>query len=169
MLFLRVRRPPRATRTDTLFPDTPLFRSGVDGEALPVRRADHNAVQRGERGQLQAGQVDPFRGAMERAVERGAGIGYHVDAADLEGGAVIVERRRRLARPIVADDGTGQALVGGHARLDHMAEVDEPLFLIRHKATAPISIQITFSDAEGKAPCHKPLTMKPAAPATYIP
>src|SRR3546814_6181787 len=97
---------------------------------------------------------------MEGAVEIGAGIGYHVDAAELEGGAVIVERRRRLARPIVADDGTGQALVGGHARLDHMAEVDEPLFLIRHKATAPISIQITFSDAEGKAPCHQPLTMK---------
>src|SRR3546814_2607007 len=37
---------------------------GVDGEALPVRLADHNAVQRGERGQLQAGQVDPFRVAM---------------------------------------------------------------------------------------------------------
>src|SRR3546814_12551277 len=26
-----VRRPPCATRTDTLFPDTTLFRSGVDG------------------------------------------------------------------------------------------------------------------------------------------
>src|SRR3546814_11441075 len=26
-LFLRIRRPPRSTRTDTLLPDTPLFRS----------------------------------------------------------------------------------------------------------------------------------------------
>src|SRR3546814_20684405 len=84
-------------------------------------------------------------------------MGYHVEAVDREGGAVIVERRRRLARPIVADDGTGQALVGGHARLDHMAEVDEPLFMIRHKATAPISIQITFRDEEGKEPCHHKL------------
>src|SRR3546814_8690633 len=81
---------------------------GVDGEALPVRLADHNAVQRGERGQLQAGQVDPFRVAMERAVEIGAGIGYHVDAADLEGGAVIVERRRRLARPIRSEEHTSE-------------------------------------------------------------
>src|SRR3546814_11356705 len=103
---------------------------------------------------------------MERAVEIGAGIGYHVDAADLEGGAVIVERRRRLARPIVADDGTGQALVGGHARLDHMAEVDEPLFLIRHQSTAPISIPITFSEPEGTAPSHPPLQMNPAPPDT---
>src|SRR3546814_10921842 len=27
-LFLMIRRPPRSTRTDTLFPDTTLFRSG---------------------------------------------------------------------------------------------------------------------------------------------
>src|SRR3546814_19598676 len=38
IFFLRIRRPPRSTRTDTLFPYTPLFRSarwrqmGVPGE-----------------------------------------------------------------------------------------------------------------------------------------
>src|SRR3546814_2740462 len=32
-VFLRRRRPPRSTRTDTLFPDTTLFRSG--SEAVP--------------------------------------------------------------------------------------------------------------------------------------
>src|SRR3546814_18103469 len=31
-----IRRPPRSTRTDTLFPYTTLFRSGVDGAATPV-------------------------------------------------------------------------------------------------------------------------------------
>src|SRR3546814_12111338 len=30
-LFLMIRPPPRSTRTDTLFPDTTLFRSGVRG------------------------------------------------------------------------------------------------------------------------------------------
>src|SRR3546814_21012216 len=30
-VFLRIRRPPRATRTDSLFPYTTLFRSGVLG------------------------------------------------------------------------------------------------------------------------------------------
>src|SRR3546814_14975877 len=31
--FLMVRRPPRSTRTDTLFPYTTLFRSAVDADA----------------------------------------------------------------------------------------------------------------------------------------
>src|SRR3546814_17841154 len=31
-----IRRPPRSTRTDTLFPDTTLFRSGVDREACAL-------------------------------------------------------------------------------------------------------------------------------------
>src|SRR3546814_4177269 len=36
-----IRRPPRSTRTDTLFPYTTLFRSGVDGDtaSLLFRRA----------------------------------------------------------------------------------------------------------------------------------
>src|SRR3546814_16080493 len=32
--FLMIRRPPRSTRTDTLFPYTTLFRSGVEGHLL---------------------------------------------------------------------------------------------------------------------------------------
>src|SRR3546814_16540285 len=34
--FLMMRRPPRSTRTDTLFPYTTLFRSSVEGVAHPV-------------------------------------------------------------------------------------------------------------------------------------
>src|SRR3546814_4975880 len=33
-----IRRPPRSTRTDTLFPYTPLFRSGEAGRAPPLRQ-----------------------------------------------------------------------------------------------------------------------------------
>jgi hypothetical protein len=32
-----------------------------------------------------------------------------------------------------------------------------------------MSIQTMLRAAEGTAPCHQPLTMKPAAPATFIP
>src|SRR3546814_5452890 len=48
--FLKVRRPPRSTRTDTLFPDTTLFRSWlisddtslrVDAFALTTKRKEH--------------------------------------------------------------------------------------------------------------------------------
>src|SRR3546814_1905407 len=40
-----IRRPPRSTRTDTLFPYTTLFRSGmfdaiIGGDTLPVRKPD---------------------------------------------------------------------------------------------------------------------------------
>src|SRR3546814_16490772 len=36
LFFLMIRRPPRSTRTDTLFPYTTLFRSDADkGEAFP--------------------------------------------------------------------------------------------------------------------------------------
>src|SRR3546814_8642718 len=35
--FLMIRRPPRSTRTDTLFPYTPLFRSGTDAAEAETR------------------------------------------------------------------------------------------------------------------------------------
>src|SRR3546814_9321358 len=41
MFFLMIRRPPRSTRTDTLFPYTTLFRSGAFGHEIRiVERAD---------------------------------------------------------------------------------------------------------------------------------
>src|SRR3546814_16231038 len=41
-VFLMIRRPPRSTRTDTLFPYTTLFRSGCAGtrSRTPARHAD---------------------------------------------------------------------------------------------------------------------------------
>src|SRR3546814_9008765 len=75
-----IRRPPRSTRTDTLFPYTTLFRSG---RAIPSRRhadaegGEHRiAVDRGlecrrkriARGIASFGQIDRQRGA---AVHRG--------------------------------------------------------------------------------------------------
>src|SRR3546814_12100404 len=53
--FLRIRRPPRSTRTDTLFPYTTLFRSGiaslrVDGnDFLAVYAASQWAAERARR------------------------------------------------------------------------------------------------------------------------
>src|SRR3546814_10804658 len=51
----------------------------------------------------------------------------HVDAADLEGRAVVVERGAGLSAPIIAEHGAGQTLVGGHARRDGVAEIDEQI------------------------------------------
>ena len=53
--------------------------------------------------------------------------------------------------------------------LDHMAEVDDPRFLmICHVAIAPMSSQMTLRVADGIARCHQPLMMKPTAPKTFI-
>src|SRR3546814_14486275 len=38
LFFLMIRRPPRSTRTDTLFPYTTLFRSEVEGALLKLAR-----------------------------------------------------------------------------------------------------------------------------------
>src|SRR3546814_17214859 len=44
MLFLMTRRPPRSTRTDTLFPYTTLFRSGAsEGARAIVRQSGESA------------------------------------------------------------------------------------------------------------------------------
>src|SRR3546814_7092889 len=72
VFFLMLRRPPRSTRTDTLFPYTPLFRSydrqraarvrdavGRRGQGAAARR-DHRAA---ERRRAAAGPQGPLLGA----------------------------------------------------------------------------------------------------------
>src|SRR3546814_6554367 len=44
MFFLRIRRPPRSTRTDTLFPDTTLFRSVVRARLTRARFGPASAM-----------------------------------------------------------------------------------------------------------------------------
>src|SRR3546814_5739764 len=41
VFFLMIRRPPRSTRTDTLFPYTTLFRSKNDDWTVATRKEDH--------------------------------------------------------------------------------------------------------------------------------
>src|SRR3546814_12177632 len=63
VFFLMIRRPPRSTRTDTLFPDTTLFRS-----ALSKRWAECDC--RIHRLAALALEQDGFRGAVADAVAR---------------------------------------------------------------------------------------------------
>src|SRR3546814_11108992 len=69
LFFLMIRRPPRSTRTDTLFPYTPLFRSGARANAA----ADPAGVGvvRGPGAAVCAGG-DPVRGGVEH--ERGTAL-----------------------------------------------------------------------------------------------
>src|SRR3546814_6796169 len=73
LFFLMIRRPPRSTRTDTLFPYTTLFRSG-DGQTRRGRIADGHACDVVVR-QAVAGHDPRCRHGLDGApVERRCGI-----------------------------------------------------------------------------------------------
>src|SRR3546814_13304517 len=86
-----IRRPPRSTRTDTLFPYTTLFRSHV--------RADRHVVP----------AVEPQRGhaPAHRIVVQATGLPRRVAGATrdqfLEGARRLVQRRPQLGIRKVAD------------------------------------------------------------------
>src|SRR3546814_15280706 len=77
--FLMIRRPPRSTRTDTLFPYTTLFRSGLScgggGRGWPVGafRVGERDFQAGEQGGEGAAQF--VGGVRDEAALLGGEIG----------------------------------------------------------------------------------------------
>src|SRR3546814_14600963 len=107
--FLMIRRPPRSTLTDTLFPHTPLFRSRAEGQAMREGRAyepvtmvgQHNAgvsAQRGLRQYIERG-TEWLRDAGQRISGR-----LNAIAATLSGAvdrdrhdAAETQRQERLA------------------------------------------------------------------------
>src|SRR3546814_3367414 len=81
-----IRRPPRSTRTDTLFPYTTLFRSGVDAPALvattqPPQHRQDAGVERRHRDAV----VEPGADVGDTHLDgREAGMGAHVPPARSE-------------------------------------------------------------------------------------
>src|SRR3546814_20024918 len=78
-LFLMIRRPPRATRTDTRFPSTTLFRSAArSGGARGDQRAAGTAIG-GDRGIIDV-CVARERGGHRIAARLHRGVGRGLDA-----------------------------------------------------------------------------------------
>src|SRR3546814_6518642 len=105
-----IRRPPRSTRTDTLFPYTTRFRSLVDGDVHDRLYGDR--AQPGRRGELAAAAPDrPARGAADddpqpvrggrRSPENRAGDPRPARRRPRRGGGVAGPRagRRRSEEP----------------------------------------------------------------------
>src|SRR3546814_7788626 len=88
-----LRRPPRSTRTDTLFPYTTRFRSGVVGWLLAAARGSIDAARRQPVGGLGRQQqvVDP------QAVVLRPGAGLIIPEAVLIG--LVVEGAERVGQP----------------------------------------------------------------------
>src|SRR3546814_4171704 len=91
IFFLSIRRPPRSTRTDTLFPYTTLFRSVGDrnrGEEAQVGRTGDRARRLdGRRVELPVGlvQVDLLLPEGQRPATGAEGDGRHAQPVPVEG------------------------------------------------------------------------------------
>src|SRR3546814_9860369 len=89
-VFLMIRRPPRSTRTDTLFPYTTLFRSAA-GQLDPHRRGRGGGDLRLSRYWVAAAEGRSLRRHLR-------GPGTHTPRSR-RGGRHPVRRRRRLHAP----------------------------------------------------------------------
>src|SRR3546814_6205839 len=92
-----IRRPPRSTRTDTLFPYTTLFRSDAEGQHLPAcldadRIVDHLAVGAAQKA-VALRETDMALQREGRVRDGNAGVGVEID------GAVAAERILSARRP----------------------------------------------------------------------
>src|SRR3546814_2192825 len=118
--FLMIRRPPRSTRTDTLFPYTTLFRSKIALERLDAEADRIEIIAVGRVGEMLVDEqflhAEEAVGAMARL--RRAHVEYapfgHVDMIDLigKGDAIFdvgrLERGRPLDQRRAGDAGLGE-------------------------------------------------------------
>src|SRR3546814_20641686 len=111
--FLRIRLPPRSTRTDTLFPYTTLFRSGVEG----LDAAEHR-LDLGQRRAEPVGDIE----------QRGGEIAGLVDLVDQVPGDDGLAPRKH--RPGPYEHVIGAAFRAAGARVESRA-------LLRHPPAPP--------------------------------
>src|SRR3546814_16995232 len=111
--FLSLRRPPRSTRTDTLFPYTTLFRServeqDIGGAVVADR--DHLRRKIADRSDRAFGLVGVEAAGKIAAVERDRIVPMTLSACDLAhqlGEDDELERRAARERPIGVENGRG--------------------------------------------------------------
>src|SRR3546814_19500278 len=92
--FLMVRRPPRSTRTDTLFPYTTLFRSIVGGAGSNVAAAHTTQADRRSKGQ--ARRASHWSYEAERPLSRRQGESLLVEPGTPLRGVQIDRKSTRL-------------------------------------------------------------------------
>src|SRR3546814_20133188 len=102
-----IRRPPRSTRTDTLFPYTTLFRSHVgNGHGHAFREAEEGEAARMGDGQRRAD--DPLRGIVDHDAGYGRPLVHavaHAAVESHENGRDLVRRQNRHTRQLLAQPG----------------------------------------------------------------
>src|SRR3546814_12839522 len=106
-----IRRPPRSTRTDTLFPYTTLFRSGNDANAHASSAARNHACtdrarSTGARAWPQRNCISPApwpaAGGFVGGAETAAFVAHQLHQRDLR---VVGEEQMHVARQLVFEEG----------------------------------------------------------------
>src|SRR3546814_2178636 len=133
--FLMIRRPPRSTRTDTLFPYTTLFRSPGQQIAGPHLRAqtktDHAREEIDGRTILVAGLLDLPLEQLTQALRIDARVD---DSEQLAGAAVVVEcRRSAVAQHDTAEIDRRADRQPAHRLYEAQAHVHSPAVGRRHR------------------------------------
>src|SRR3546814_5268663 len=118
-----IRRPPRSTRTDTLFPYTTLFRSGLSGRPLfALSTRVLAAFHRETGGQLTLIGVGGIASGADAyaKIRAGATLVQLYSALVFEGPGLIERIKRDLADRLTADGFTSVgAAVGAAVGADH--------------------------------------------------
>src|SRR3546814_7843379 len=105
--FLMIRRPPRSTRTDTLFPYTTLFRS-LDGWAMEARVYAEDPL----RGFL------PSTGRLVKYREPAASASVRVDSGVYEGAEIAMFYDPMIAKLVTYGADRNQAIIAMREALD---------------------------------------------------
>src|SRR3546814_19233736 len=113
IFFLMIRRPPRSTRTDTLFPYTTLFRSALD-KGNRFARADRITDPLEDPGNGARCPGSEHRFGVRRCLDCGAG---EDDAGDATGCRLCKANPRGLDTVLGDHDGVGWSCIGGRFRL----------------------------------------------------
>jgi len=115
-------RSPAGVNQDCLASQLNAFKGGFINSSLALALCSYNfAIQIRERRQFKLGQILASLISMKRTVEIGAGVGDHLDFADLELCPWRVMLTRLFAGKKVADDRCGQAFVCDQTVLDWVA------------------------------------------------
>src|SRR3546814_6632976 len=119
--FLMIRRPPRSTRTDTLFPYTTLFRSGFGGIFSLLRHGPKAASGGGEFAPDCGGMAAQKRLANRRSAPKGSAPcafprSLTAHGPDRAGGGQRAAARWRAARARVGGGRDSARTAGGAAR-----------------------------------------------------
>src|SRR5437588_11428404 len=125
LICLPMRSPTRLDQHGPTFHIEVIERGNSDCAPVPVGCFYQDAVEIGERRQLQLRKIPPVLIPVKRTIEISSCIRHHLDLADVKFCAGRVILARLLTAEIITDDWRRQAFISNQAVLERVTEIDE--------------------------------------------